>query len=174
MQVAEIYANLSYAQRLKVGSIVVKNDRIISIGYNGMPTGWDNTCETVSDISKYEIEAAGTRIPEIDEAIRELVSKPEVLHAEANAITKLAKSNESGENSIMFVTASPCLECAKLIAQSGIKEIFYKTEYRSDAGIEFLLNCGIRCYKLNEMYQSTEQHVHTEHYHELLSKVECG
>jgi dCMP deaminase len=115
MKVAETYAQLSTAQRLQVGAIVVKDNRVISIGYNGMPSGWDNVCE--------------------DENYK---SKPEVLHAETNAIAKLARSNESGLDAIMFVTHAPCLDCAKLIYQSGISKVYYRNTYRESFGIEFL------------------------------------
>src|SRR6056300_420720 len=124
MDVAERFAQLSSAKRLQVGAIVVKDDRIISIGYNGMPSGWDNCCEDV------------VRQDEMGHSV--LKSKPEVLHAESNEIAKLAKSNESGNNATLFVTHSPCLECAKLIYQSGISTVYYKDNYRSNDGIEFL------------------------------------
>jgi len=120
MDTAKVFAELSHARRLHVGAIVVKDDRIISIGYNGMPSGWDNCCETVDN-----------------------TTKPEVLHAETNAIAKLARSTESGDGAAMFITHSPCIECAKLIYQSGIKEVYYGNDYRDDAGIEFLKKSGI-------------------------------
>lgn len=124
MDTAERFAQLSSAERLKVGSIIVKDNRIISIGYNGMPTGWDNVCE-------FQLED-GT-----------LKTKPEVLHAEENAIIKLARSHESGEGAIMFMTHAPCINCARLIYGSGIKEIYYKNTYRSLEGLTFLAKCGI-------------------------------
>ena len=124
MDVAERFAQLSSAQRLQVGAIVVKDDRIISIGYNGMPTGWDNKCET-----------------------EHFKSKPEVLHAESNAIAKLAKSSESGLGATMFVTHSPCIECAKLIYQGGISTVYYRNNYRSDDGINFLTKSKVRVIK---------------------------
>lgn len=130
MDVAERFSKLSSAKRLNVGAIVVKNDRIISIGYNGMPSGWDNTCEDV--IGQDEV---GTLI---------LKSKPEVLHAESNAIAKLAKSNESGEGATIFITHSPCIECAKLIYQSGITGVYYREFYRSSDGVNFLERSGIK------------------------------
>lgn len=136
MQTAQTFAELSSARRLKVGAIVVKDDRIISIGYNGMPAGWDNNCET-EVITEYnnahDIDNNPTSLKTIT-----LVTKPEVLHAEANAITKLAKSNDSGEGSTLFVTHAPCLHCAKLIYQSGIKRVIYSQQYRDDSGIKFL------------------------------------
>ena len=112
MQTAKTFAELSSARRLQVGAIVVKDDRIISIGYNGMPAGWDNDCEdeTVELYSGYEGAIHRTV----------LKTKPEVLHAEMNSLMKLAKSNDSGNQACMFVTHSPCLECAKGIYQAGI------------------------------------------------------
>ena len=130
MSVAKTYALLSSAKRLQVGCIVVKDNRIISIGYNGMPTGWDNTCEDVIDTGN-----DGTPV---------LKSKPEVLHAETNAIAKLASTNESGKDASLFVTHQPCLDCAKIIYQSGIKEVYYSEVYRDNAGVEFLNKCGIQ------------------------------
>jgi dCMP deaminase len=120
MDVAERFSELSTATRLKVGALVVKDNRIISIGYNGTPEGWCNKCEDVFN-----------------------KTKPEVIHAEMNCINKLAKSTESGNDAIMFVTHSPCIECAKSIYGSGIKTVFYKHLYRDSSGIEFLIKCGI-------------------------------
>ena len=129
MKAAEGYSELSYAKRLKVGAIITKDDRVISIGYNGTPAGWDNNCED-------EIRYPDT------EGIT-LKTKPEVLHAEANAIGKLARSSESGINATMYLTHSPCFDCAKLIHVSGINKVFYRTEYRNTDGIEFLNKCNI-------------------------------
>ena len=131
MKVAETYATLSTAIRLKVGAIVVKNDRIISIGYNGMPSGWTNECEDVIRTGDDSTAKYSTK------------SKPEVLHAETNAIAKLARSSESGLDSTMFITHAPCLDCAKLIYQSGIKKVYYRNSYRETTGVEFLLKGGI-------------------------------
>lgn len=131
MDVADRFSKLSTAKRLQVGAIVVKDDRIISIGYNGMPSGWDNNCE-----DELVVEA------EVGEDII-LKTKPEVLHAETNAISKLAKSTEAGEGATMFCTHAPCIDCAKLIYQSGIKQVYYKHRYRNTAGIEFLEKCNI-------------------------------
>lgn len=129
MKVAETFAELSTATRLHVGAIVVKDDRIISIGYNGMPSGWDNVCEI--DMYDDAEQWVGNK------------TKPEVLHAETNAIAKLAKSNESGMGATMFITHAPCLDCAKLIYQSGINHVLYRNSYRSYDGINFLTNCNI-------------------------------
>jgi len=125
MDTAKVFAELSHARRLHVGAIVVKDDRIISIGYNGMPSGWDNCCETVDN-----------------------TTKPEVLHAETNAIAKLARSTESGDGASMFITHSPCIECSKLIYQSGIARVYYDENYRDDSGIEFLQKSGVIVEKL--------------------------
>ena len=129
MKTAQTFAELSHAQRLQVGCIIVKDDRIISIGYNGMPAGWSNICEDISEDGS-------------------LKTKPEVLHAETNAIAKLAKSNESGEGASLFVTHSPCIECAKLIYQSGIKNVYYGTKYRDNRGLDFLKQSNINITEL--------------------------
>ena len=136
MKTAETFAELSHARRLHVGAIVVKDDRIISIGYNGMPAGWDNNCE--DEI----VVAVVDGVPQRE--IKELKTKPEVLHAETNAIAKLAKSNESGMGAIMFITHAPCLDCAKLIYQSGISSVLYRNSYRDTGGITFLEKSGIQ------------------------------
>jgi dCMP deaminase len=127
MKTAEVFAELSSARRLHVGAIVVKDDRIISIGYNGMPSGWDNNCED-EIVDNYT-----DRIP-----IVTLKTKPECLHAETNAIAKLAKSTESGDGATMFITHAPCMDCAKLIYQSGITSVYYRNSYRDQSGLDFL------------------------------------
>jgi len=129
IKTAQTFAELSHARRLKVGCIIVKDDRIISIGYNGMPAGWSNICEDTSEDGS-------------------LKTKPEVLHAEMNAISKLARSTESGNGAYMFITHAPCIECAKLIYQSGINHVIYKDEYRSVEGVEFLEKSGVTIEKL--------------------------
>ena len=135
MDVAERFAQLSSAKRLQVGAIVVKDDRIISIGYNGMPSGWDNECEEVVPPNEWvEFE--------------QLKTKPEVLHAETNAIAKLAKSSESGLGATMFVTHAPCIDCAKLVYQSGIDTVYYKNDYRSTQGLEFLTKSKVDVIKV--------------------------
>jgi dCMP deaminase len=128
LKVAETYAQLSHAIRLKVGAIITKEDRVISIGYNGTPAGWDNSCEDHVYIDDMHVE---------------LKTKPEVIHAEANAIAKLAKSSEAGDNANMYTTHAPCLECAKLIYTAGIKKVFYRYDYKNISGIEFLEKCKI-------------------------------
>jgi dCMP deaminase len=133
MKAAEVYAELSSARRLHVGCVIVKNDTIIGIGYNGMPTGWDNNCED-------ELRWPEFNLPE---ELQFLKSKPEVLHAETNAIAKVARSTNSSDGAAMFITHAPCLNCAKLIHQSGIKSVFYKTEYRDTNGVDFLKKCNV-------------------------------
>jgi len=127
MNAAEVFAALSSARRLHVGAIIVKDNRIISIGYNGMPSGWDNDCEDIV----------------VDGISSQLKTKPEVLHAETNCIAKLAKSTESGDGATMFITHAPCLDCAKLIYQSGIKSVYYRNTYRNTDGVDFLNKCNI-------------------------------
>ena len=134
MKTAEVFAELSSARRLHVGAIIVKDDRIISIGYNGMPSGWDNNCED-------EVKWPNGHIVS-------LTTKPEVLHAETNAIAKLAKSTESGNGATLFVTHAPCLDCAKLVYQSGINSIFYRNSYRSEDGLRFLEKAGVQVNKI--------------------------
>ena len=123
---ALIWAENSYCTRRKVGALVVKDNMIISDGYNGTPTGFENVCEDDNN-----------------------VSKPYVLHAEANAITKLARSANSSEGATLYVTASPCIECAKLIIQSGIRRVVYSDEYRLTDGIDLLRRAGIECEKVD-------------------------
>jgi dCMP deaminase len=154
MDVAERFAQLSSAKRLQVGAIVVKNDRIISIGYNGMPTGWDNCCEykyydLSRDINGDYFPDPDNQYPYANEHGRyALKTKSEVLHAESNCIAKLARSPESGEGATIFITHSPCIDCAKLIYQSGIATVYYKHDYRSTQGVEFLLRSGIEVVKV--------------------------
>jgi len=131
MDVAKRFAQLSHAKRLNVGAIVVKDDRIISIGYNGMPSGWENECEIKN------------------------TTKPQVLHAESNAIAKLARSNDSGLGADLFITHSPCIECAKLIYQSGIKRVYFGEHYRSTDGLDFLKASNIDVTQVDK--QSTSE-----------------
>jgi dCMP deaminase len=153
---ADRTAQLSHARRLQVGAIIVKEDRVISMGYNGMPSGWDNNCEDIEWcsaggwLSPEEIEEGwpfeGT-YTDVDGNIMQgryrLKTKPEVLHAETNAISKLAKSSESGDDASIFITHAPCLDCAKLIYQSGINSVFYRNSYRNTDGVEFLEKSGV-------------------------------
>lgn len=131
--IAKRVAQMSYAKRLNVGAVLVKNDRILSYGWNGMPIGWDNDCETLT------IEAP-LRYPPVPPL---LVTKPEVLHAESNCLMKVSRSTESSEDATMYVTHSPCMECAKLIHQAGIIRLVYNQRYRSEEGLKFLARCGI-------------------------------
>ena len=141
LDIAHRVAELSHARRLKVGAVIVKDD-VITYGYNGMPSGWDNECEneTVELYSGYEGAIHRTV----------LRTKPEVLHAESNAVSKIARSTVSAENADMFVTHSPCLDCAKLILQAGISRVFYSEDYRSRAGIEFLQKSGVVVEKVSK------------------------
>jgi dCMP deaminase len=148
MKTAEVFAGLSSARRLHVGAIIVKDDRIISIGYNGMPSGWDNNCEDefYCDDGEYSRQLYPK---DANQWIRyNLKTKPEVLHAETNAIAKLAKSTESGSGATLFVTHAPCLDCAKLVYQSGINTVFYRNSYRSEDGIHFLEKAGVTVEKV--------------------------
>ena len=146
MKAAEGYAELSSARRLKVGSIIAKDNRIISIGYNGTPVGWDNNCENeITEEHNYLIDMGG---PLHTMATIKLETKPEVIHAEMNAIGKLAQSNESGLNATMYITHAPCFDCAKLIHIAGINKVFYRNSYRNTDGIEFLNKCNIEVEKI--------------------------
>ena len=135
MECAHTFAKLSSAKRAQVGCIIVKDNRIISIGYNGMPSGWSNNCE---DIIR---DSNGTT---------QLKSKPEVLHAETNAIAKVAQSSESCQGASLFCTHMPCLDCAKLIYQSGITEVYYHQDYLAarGSGYAFMTDSGIRVIKV--------------------------
>jgi len=128
LSMAETWASLSGAVRKQVGCLIVKDGAIISDGYNGTPRGFDNNCEIRVD--EHDPEA--------------LLTKPEVLHAESNAITKLAKSTQSSCGATMYITISPCVECAKLIIQSDIKRVAYKEFYRDDKGIKLLEKANIK------------------------------
>jgi dCMP deaminase len=128
LRMARIWAENSYCQRRQVGALVVKNQMIISDGYNGTPSGFENICEDETG-----------------------VTKPYVLHAEANAITKLARSNNNSEGATIYITASPCIECAKLIIQAGIKRVVYGEKYRLTDGIELLERAGIEVVLLEDL-----------------------
>lgn len=162
MAIATLTSKLSYAKRLQVGAVIVRGNQIIGTGYNGMPTGWENNCE---DKEWMSIDAGGWLSPEeiykqwphqgayLDADGNEmsgryrLKTKPEVLHAESNAIAKVSRSTESSENATMFCTHAPCIECAKLIYQSGINTLYYHEQYRDDSGLEFLRQGGINVHQ---------------------------
>ncbi len=159
--IAHEVAKMSHARRLQVGAVIVKNDRVISMGYNGMPAGWENNCED----QVWDPGAGGWLDPDEFDAkypyegwheqagrnVRYgLKTKPEVLHAESNAIAKLAKSNDSGDGADIFITHAPCMECAKLIFQSGISRVYYNQNYRDDSGIRFLKQSGVEVIKHEE------------------------
>ena len=135
-------SDMSYAERLRVGAVIVKNDNIISFGWNGMPSGWDNNCEGVVDVDPNDIRY------NYNNFTKELKTRPEVSHAEQNAIAKLAKSNESGLGATMFITHSPCMDCAKLVYQSGINTVYYRNSYRNEDGIQFLEKAGVKIEKV--------------------------
>ena len=126
MEMAAVWAKNSYCRRRQLGALIVKDRMIISDGYNGTPSGFENICEDENG-----------------------VTKPYVLHAEANAITKVAKSGNSSEGATLYVTASPCIECAKLIIQSGIKRLVYRDEYRLTDGVDLLRRAGITVEKVD-------------------------
>lgn len=120
MTTAETFGALSSAKRLKVGAIIVRDNRILSIGYNGMPSGWTNICEDDNN-----------------------ATKKEVLHAESNCLMKLARSSESGLGADIYITHAPCMECAKLVYGAGISRVFYRTEYKNTDGTNFLSACNV-------------------------------
>jgi dCMP deaminase len=120
MDTAERFAQLSSAKRLNVGAVVVRDQRIVSIGYNGTPAGWTNECE--GEDGK---------------------TKDEVIHAEANAIAKLARDGESGLGTDLFCTHAPCIQCAKIVYGAGVKKVYYRNTYRDTAGLDFLVKCGV-------------------------------
>ena len=139
MTVAKTFAQLSSAKRLQVGAIIVKEDRVVSIGYNGMPAGWTNECET-------------THVCDVGTSF---VTKPEVIHAEANAIAKLARSTESGDGAYVFLTHAPCMDCAKQIFTAGIKRVYFRDQYRDDSGIKFLKKCNVDVMQWKKENKST-------------------
>lgn len=128
LRMAAIWAENSYCQRRKVGAIIVKHDMIISDGFNGTPSGFENVCE----------DEAG-------------FTKPYVLHAEANAITKVARSNNSSDGATLYITASPCMECSKLIIQAGIRRVVYHELYRITDGIDLLERAGVECVHMPDL-----------------------
>jgi dCMP deaminase len=161
-------AQLSHARRLQVGAVIVKDDSVISYGYNGMPAGWDNNCEDKEYMSgdaggwldpdeieeRWPFEENVELVDPDDGAViitrrYRLKTKPEVLHAESNAIAKLARSTSSGIGASIFITHAPCYDCAKLIYQSGINSVYYRSSYRDTSGVEFLEKSGIKIEQIN-------------------------
>ena len=140
MDTAERFAQLSSAKRLQVGAVVVQDNRIISIGYNGMPAGWTNVCE----------EVVTPTLPYLSGDGPTLKTKDEVIHAEANAISKLARDGESGNGASLFCTHAPCINCAKLIYGAGVKKVYYRNTYRDTKGIDFLEKCNIEVEHVKE------------------------
>lgn len=136
MRMARVWAENSYCVRRQVGALIIKDKMIISDGYNGTPQGFENVCEWSPEDNVPENEVGRT--------------KPYVLHAEANAITKVAKSNNSSQGATLYVTASPCIECAKLIIQAGIRRVVFCDDYHSRAGIELLQRAGIETVQVSE------------------------
>ncbi|QWG09125.1 CMP deaminase [Flammeovirga kamogawensis] len=134
MRCAEAIGELSRCTRLKVGAIIVKEGNIISMGYNGTPKGFDNSCENVKNVLN----------PKTNELEQVLITKEEVLHAEANAITKAAKSTYSTDGASIYCTDSCCFGCAKLIVQAGITSFYYKREYRDKSGLQLLEKAGVK------------------------------
>ena len=136
-KIAKETALLSTAKKLQVGCVIVRDNRILSIGYNGTPSGWDNECE---ELIKW---------PNGD--IKFLTTKPEVLHAEANAILKVARSTQTCENATLYITLSPCKDCSKLIHQSGIKRVVYHNEYKDTSGVDFLRKAGVEVEMIEDL-----------------------
>lgn len=135
LRMASIWAENSYCQRRKVGALIVKDKMIISDGYNGTPSGFENVCEDENN-----------------------VTKPYVLHAEANAITKIARSSNNSDGATLYVTDSPCIECAKLIIQAGIKRVIYARDYRLSDGVDLMRRAGIEVIHLSENAESANEH----------------
>ena len=135
LRMANLWGLLSKAKRKQVGCLIVKNGQIISDGYNGTPAGYDNTCEFVNEGF-------------LERAENKLQTKPEVLHAESNALMKLAKSTNSSDGCTIYLTMSPCFDCAKLIIQAGVKRVVYSEAYRNTSGVDFLRKNNIKCKKL--------------------------
>jgi dCMP deaminase len=156
MKMAEITAELSYAKRLQVGAVIVKNQQVIGTGYNGTPAGWDNDCENVEWCSAggwlgaeeivegwpYEGTYLDTDGNEMQGRYR-LKTKPEVLHSEMNALMKVARSTESSDGATLFCTHAPCIDCAKAIYQAGINSVYFRNHYRDDSGLNFLEKSGV-------------------------------
>ena len=144
MKAAEVYSQLSSAKRLKVGCVVIKDNTIIGIGYNGMPSGWTNDCENKVYANAWSVDNEVWEYQEEDSGHPyNLKTKPEVLHAETNALAKIARSTNSSDGASMFITHAPCLDCAKLVYQSGIKSVYYRNSYKNTDGLDFLNKCNV-------------------------------
>ena len=141
MDLADRISGMSHAVRLKVGCLLVKDGNIISFGWNGMPAGWDNGCEYIADVPASD--------PRYDYAsfTKELRTKPEVLHSEANCLMKLARTSGSAAGASMFCTHAPCMQCAKLIYGAGVGRLYYRNTYRDTSGLEFLDKSGVKVEK---------------------------
>lgn len=153
LKLAKEWSQLSHCKRKKVGAIIVKNRMIISDGFNGTPSGFDNTCE-IEDVKFYstpeeleELEKKGYHC--VDGKCKQQITRDEVLHAEANAILKCAKNGHSCDDSTIYLTLSPCKQCSKLILQSGIKRLVYVEDYKDKSGIDFLKNFNIEIVKID-------------------------
>lgn len=143
MEIAYSVAKLSYAERRQVGCVIVKDQQIVSFGYNGTPSGFDNSCEESVESCQNNCSCGGCETT---------VTKKEVLHAESNALTKIAKSTMSSGDADLYTTTSPCFECAKLIIQSGIKRVFYNETYRDMSGVELLEKSNINVIRTNVIH----------------------
>ena len=158
MDIAERISQMSYAKRLQVGSVIVKENTILSYGWNGMPTNWENTCEYKdykdphwTGIDPVTFTPFDELYPLKDENGKyRLITKAETLHAESNALAKVARSTESSEGATLFCTHAPCIDCAKLIYQAGIETVYYKETYRSEDGLNFLRKSGINVHQYSD------------------------
>lgn len=179
LKMAKIWSENSYAQRRKVGCLIVKDGMIISDGYNGTPSGFENECEGVNcileELDEKECERYGNFIFQVKNVGNcfeckncELKTKPYVLHAEANAITKLAKTNNSSVGATVYVTLSPCIECAKLMVQSGIKRVVYSEKYRITDGIDFLKRAGVKVDQIKIQFDKDKSNEDKEDFWDLL------
>jgi dCMP deaminase len=149
MDIALRTAQLSYAEKLKVGAILVKDDKIISHSWNGSPRNWDNICENKIYVEKLHNPYLNELILEDENGFFYFKTKPEVTHAEEAMLMKVASSTESTEGSVLFCTHSCCMNCAKLIYGAKISEFYFQNEYRSQEGIEFLKKCGIKVTRIS-------------------------
>lgn len=159
MKIAEVTSGLSYAKRLQVGAVIVKDNQILATGYNGMPSGWENVCEYTefmpinkpdTNIADYPLVGTFWIDGHSVERRYKITTRPEVLHAETNAIAKVSQSTESSQGSTLFCTHAPCIDCAKLIYQSGINTVYYRAQYRSDAGLNFLKLSGVNVHQYTD------------------------